>query len=835
MKTLTFALLFFLTGIIQNVSISQEYDLFNTSSCATEIPSGENNYSALRGGYYKPHRSDIGGDPFNDRYFPILLVFVQFYEDSPDNSELNIWPAGQPPAYMSSLITDERQSGSNWWDLYNDYEVSDYWHEVSRGKFHTLGNAYSIILPHTEGWYLQNYPNDPITGSNSARVGKINKDIYDRLKLQIIDEEWEFYDRWTGDSPGNFTWGTDGKLDMIYVTYRTGQAGTLLTHAYGWVPLGNAQGETSQGYEVYSNSSGSYKIYIDGHSGVDGSGLVVTGKGGIPTRETFLLTMAHEHGHYLYGGDHITYSKMAYGAGNEQSLSPWDMVKLNYIVPKSVNYNNPVHILGDYSSRGGTAGTTGEILEIFGNNNELFLIANRRKVSKWDRRMAGDTLAFDEKNFLNPNVNPEIGKGLYIYHIRDGYNYDSDNKMDLECADGLWNWQQAGTSSPAWDPNTTHSTFKRVTPSYDNDFYFSGGCNNRDGMSVFCNSSQSWYSVGKAHAYNPYVSGVDRLNTNDENYWYSLEFYGDRWDAWNVGYNEIFSPWSSPNTKDENNNQTGIYIWYKALNSSTNEATLEIYKVGQNGETETTILEKTPPSRPMGVKVGEYYPGGAVCHPKVEWVHNMEPDMIRSTGGGIGTSNVKRYKIYRSSTNSMSSVPYNYTHIATVDIDPNTSPSYTDLTINKFTCESLEGDPNAVPFPVRYKIKAVDVYDDESVYSDFASTEGIFDDGTGKEEEGGDNISVTGSELPTVFSLNQNYPNPFNPTTNIQFDIPTPEFVTLKIYDISGKEVATLVNEYRNVGSFVIGFNASSLSSGIYFYKIIAGSFIETKKMMLIK
>jgi hypothetical protein len=620
---------------------------------------------------------------------------------------------------------------------------------------------------------------------------------------------------------------------MMYVTYRTRQSGTLSYDAYGWVPLFGAEGQTSQGYEVYSNSGGTYKIYIDGSHSVDGSGLVVTGKGVIPTRETFLGTMSHEHGHYLFGGGHVTYSKMAYGAGSEMSLSPWDMIKLNYIVPKTVNYSNPVHILGDYSSRGGTAGTTGEIIEIPGNSNEMFLIANRRKVSDWDRRMSGDTLAYDEKNFLNPNVNPEYGKGLYIYHIQNDYEYSGvTNKMDLECADGLWNWEQVGTSSPPWGPNETHKVFKRMTPSYDNDFYFSAGCNNRDGMSMYCDNSQSWYSIGKAHVNNPYASGTDRAYTNELDYWFSLEFYGDRWDAWNVGYNEIFSPWSSPNTKDEENDQTGIYIWYKALNTSTKEATLEIYKVGQNGETESSILQKTPPSRPMGLRIGEYYPGQDVCHPKLEWNHNMEPDMPSIPAEE--EVYFKRYKIYRSTTSSMSQVPYSYTQIADIYTDPESTPYYIDNAINKFTCESLEGDPQAVPYPVRYKIKAVDSHDDESVFSDFASTVGILDGGSGK-EEGGDNIIVTSSELPTEFNIKQNYPNSFNPSTNIHFDLPTPQFVTLKVYDMLGREVATLVNEFRNAGSYIVGFNGSNLASGIYYYKIKAGTFEATKRMVLVK
>jgi len=87
----------------------------------------------------------------------------------------------------------------------------------------------------------------------------------------------------------------------------------------------------------------------------------------------------------------------------------------------------------------------------------------------------------------------------------------------------------------------------------------------------------------------------------------------------------------------------------------------------------------------------------------------------------------------------------------------------------------------------------------------------------------------------TDFVLNQNYPNPFNPTTIISFSIPLSAFTSLKVYDILGNEVATLVNEEKPTGSYEINFNASSLSSGTYFYKLQAGSFIETKKMILLK
>lgn len=88
---------------------------------------------------------------------------------------------------------------------------------------------------------------------------------------------------------------------------------------------------------------------------------------------------------------------------------------------------------------------------------------------------------------------------------------------------------------------------------------------------------------------------------------------------------------------------------------------------------------------------------------------------------------------------------------------------------------------------------------------------------------------------PTEFALEQNYPNPFNPSTQIQFTIGSNQFVQLKVYGLLGKEIATLVNEYRNAGSYKVDFDASNLSSGIYLYKLQAGEFVQSKKMLLMK
>lgn len=114
-----------------------------------------------------------------------------------------------------------------------------------------------------------------------------------------------------------------------------------------------------------------------------------------------------------------------------------------------------------------------------------------------------------------------------------------------------------------------------------------------------------------------------------------------------------------------------------------------------------------------------------------------------------------------------------------------------------------------------------------------------------REVQGDDNpigIQNHNTGIPKTFSLAQNYPNPFNPSTNISYSLPSSANVSIKVYDILGKEVATLVNQKQNAGSYSITFSANNLGSGVYFYKITAapvggqaGTFTDIKKMILVK
>ena len=112
--------------------------------------------------------------------------------------------------------------------------------------------------------------------------------------------------------------------------------------------------------------------------------------------------------------------------------------------------------------------------------------------------------------------------------------------------------------------------------------------------------------------------------------------------------------------------------------------------------------------------------------------------------------------------------------------------------------------------------------------SGFSGTPGYLNDIYTKAE-------IENDLVPTEFVLYQNYPNPFNPSTKISWQSPVGSHQTLKVYDILGNEVATLVDEYKPAGTYEIEFNAEKYTSGIYFYRLQAGDFFQTRKMILLK
>ena len=96
-------------------------------------------------------------------------------------------------------------------------------------------------------------------------------------------------------------------------------------------------------------------------------------------------------------------------------------------------------------------------------------------------------------------------------------------------------------------------------------------------------------------------------------------------------------------------------------------------------------------------------------------------------------------------------------------------------------------------------------------------------------------IDENGKEVPHQFSLYQSYPNPFNPTTQIRYDVPARSYVLIRIFDMLGRQVTTLVNEEKGAGQYTVTWNAKNAATGIYWYRMEAGAFSSVRKMLLLK
>jgi hypothetical protein len=162
--------------------------------------------------------------------------------------------------------------------------------------------------------------------------------------------------------------------------------------------------------------------------------------------------------------------------------------------------------------------------------------------------------------------------------------------------------------------------------------------------------------------------------------------------------------------------------------------------------------------------------------------------------------------------------------------DPNEMGSLNARFEKLFAYLNIKKDRNTAS-QLLSELKALNIKDRESKekmkIADF-----LIKTGPGLNKE---NMNIIINFVPLTYALFQNYPNPFNPHTTIQYQIPKPGIVTLKVYDILGKEVATLVNENILEGTYEVNFNASRFASGVYIYQLRAGNFIASKKMLLIK
>ena len=251
-----------------------------------------------------------------------------------------------------------------------------------------------------------------------------------------------------------------------------------------------------------------------------------------------------------------------------------------------------------------------------------------------------------------------------------------------------------------------------------------------------------------------------------------------------------------------NSNQLPVYNPPANLSSNGNDVHV-VWKDNlgnNNGNNLRYIYDDQPPVAPKNLSITR----SPNNHPLLSWLPNTELDL-------------NKYKIYRWDSYGGGWQPLVQTF--------NTSFEDTSLTY------CIVPPPQQCP-DLRYfqfKVTAVDLGSHESDPSNIVEVRLV--GGPPPKAVANDTYDKTVFE----YALGQNYPNPFNPTTTIDYSIKSSGLVTLKVYDILGIEVASLVNERQDAGRYFVNFNASNLPSGIYFYSLTSGKYMATKKLILLK
>ena len=665
----------------------------------------------------------------------ILLVFAQFPDDSYDTANV-LWPKGQAPADENKWINE------TWTDNPIQGSLTHYFNDMSFNKFKFIGKTVSVIAPHTRQWYLD----------NNLRRGDIHKDIILQLNKNMNFAE---FDSWKWIADYKQVNQPDGMIDMIIFIWRNisielpdeNLIKNKLEFSNDIANLGGFKTPEKSYNYIFSVDNNLRKVSTN-YSGI-------TIRNYLPDRNNTFRIVVHEISHYLLGD--VSYHSgfgfwgmlSSYGIKSIVANS-FERSQLGWIKLKNISGHDTRTIsnikLSDYA-------TTGEAvsLEIDSGSGQYFYIENHQDISYWETQF----------KFGN------IEKGIYVIRKNrltpsNANDNPASANMRLIPASGRFDWGMEQKINNPWGSDPAElPVFKKLKPDriygYDDLDYI----------------PYTWDNIKQR--------GFPIYFTEDQygNAQLDVKFSGDGNDAFRAGYNEIFSPWSNPNSYTHRRIPTPFGFKIDSLKDGAYY--LDIYV--------NTSIE-APPSKPIGFTAAF---DSAVNYVNLNWQSNIEPDLFS-------------YEISRKIGDEWK----------VIGITKDTS--FADTSISSISSENL--------LTAGYRVRAKDTQNFYSIYSDSQLIKTI-----------PVNKITSADEITSIkeYELYQNYPNPFNPSTTIKYSILHSAHVILKVYDILGREVANLVNEQKAAGIYKIDFNASFLSSGIYVYRIEAGNFIAVKKLILLK
>lgn len=703
--------------------------------------------------------------PLQNDTLRALVVFVNYPDgdyETPNGSVLQqFWPASsylQKPTWADSVICP---TTTNVWHP----SLTGLFRDMSGGKFWLIGDVYPdlVVLDNEISYYA--YP--------TRNLGYVTKEVLEKIDEHV---DWSLYDRL---DPCDYNQNSnknepDGVVDFIFIVFRFANAHIVDGQSYTGIACLGGLSRSFAGQPDYTTKSG-HKI----DARFPGSGSIQE-----MTDRWSIGVMTHEFiEHYTYGSGHSGVMGQ-YNMNGGNFASAVDREKYNWNFGN--NYtptSNTTITLRDYV-------TTGDFIKIQRTSDAIY-IENRRRYSYY----ATENYRSWKWGADDPRYPLQSDSGLVIYR-RTGTRI-----FEIQSANGKWNWQQCFVSPYQRHKITyytpSHNIWHHDTPDRLgglSTFYL-----NKRVMDISCNPIPNQFNP------NPFAT-IDSITYRG--------IGGDSNTCFDVGYNQIYSPWSNPALPVTNQNDS-LLIEIVDSGARPGEVVVNIY---------FNNLLDAPPSKPTGVR-GEYHIDTTlpdVVYTAVSWVHNIEPDMLRA-------GDLKRYKVYRGISPNMNE-PTSYSCLTMVDIHKDSTPYYVDTILAAGS--HVGGTPPPIHYLVGYKIMAVDNTDQESILSDRGKVTAVSPNSCSLCGEQ-DNIS-TGKDN-VIMAMN--YPNPFNPSTMIKFNLPHDGFVSLKVYDMIGREVAVLVNEFRQRGTHEIIFDTHNytLSSGVYFYTFKVNRQTKIERLVLLK